>query len=381
MADVYLMDGAVETALNSCDEDLFTALLTGKDRTRKIDRFDTAKLFSDSAAYIEFAPDEQRESENLTQSLLRRILPRFSKYPAVDTIIWSGAKGNAEFVEQGAWSGEPACSFPHLPRHYSRWIRDRLGFENSVLMEAQAACASSTLAIALAAGRIASGGCKSVLVVAADIVTRFTLTGFNALFAYSGRRCRPFDVHRDGLILGDGAAALLLAGEDYANDLGITPMAKLTGWGIGSDAVHITAPARDGRGLIAAITAAVEKAKIKPDDIGAFCAHGTGTVYNDAMELTAVEKVFGGRHFPLFSVKGALGHTLGAAGGIEAMICARALAEGAVPPTAGLQEAEPMACRRVTAEKQDFDNKRILTSNSGFGGVNVALILENVKKD
>lgn len=380
MADVYLLDGAVETAVNTCDEDLFTALMTGKEHIGKIDRFDTAKLSIDSAACIEFAPDEQRESENLTQTLLRRILPKFSHYPAVDAIIWSGVKGNAEFVEQGAWSAEPPCSYPHLPRHYSRWIRDRLGFENSTLMETQAACASSTLAAALAAGRIASGRCKSVLVVAADIVTRFTMTGFNALFALTAGRCRPFDVHRDGLMLGDGAAALLLAGEDYIKDSGKTPLAKITGWGTGNDAVHITAPSRDGRGLIAAITAAVEKAEISPEDIGAYCAHGTGTVYNDAMELTAVEKIFGDRPFPVFAVKGTLGHTLGATGGIEIMICARALEEGVVPPTAALQEADPTACGRVTAGKQDFDNKRILTTNSGFGGVNVALILENVKK-
>jgi 3-oxoacyl-[acyl-carrier-protein] synthase II len=154
-------------------------------------------------------------------------------------------------------------------------------------------------------------------------------------------------------------------------------LARLSGWGAANDATHISAPARDGKGLIAAITAAMNKAKVLPGAIGAFCAHGTGTVYNDAMELTATEAIFGDRLFPLFSVKGALGHTLGAAGGIEALVCARALAKAIVPPTAGLREPEARAKGRVSSERQTLATKRILTSNSGFGGINGALILEN----
>jgi len=378
MANVYLLDGDAETALSSFEDGLFSALLAKKRQFGKICRFDTSKLPFDSAACIEFLNDEQNESDNLTQTLMRRVLPKFTQLPTINTIIWAGVKGNAEFIENGAWSGDSTCSFPYLPRHYSLWVRDQLGYEDAKLIEVQAACASSTFGIAIGADLIVSGRSRSVLIVAADIVSRFSFIGFSALNVLSSSVCRPFDVDRDGLLLGDGAVAVLLAGEDYVKDLGLTPLAQLSGWGIANDANHITAPARDGRGLISAMTQALRKANVKPRDIGAFCAHGTGTIYNDAMELTAIEAVFGDRHFPVFSVKGALGHTLGAAGGIEALICAKAFAEGVVPPTIGLKCPELKSHGRVSFEKQEFDNKRMMTCNSGFGGVNVALILEDV---
>ncbi|HPS03616.1 MAG TPA: beta-ketoacyl-[acyl-carrier-protein] synthase family protein, partial [Candidatus Sumerlaeota bacterium] len=157
---------------------------------------------------------------------------------------------------------------------------------------------------------------------------------------------------------------------------GLPVLGRLTGWGIANDANHITGPARDGCGLIAAIQRALDEAQLSPDALGAFCAHGTGTPYNDAMELTALESVFGERRFPLFSIKGAIGHTLGAGGAIEVGVCLKALAERCVPPTTGLEHPEPRAEGRACGKTQDFPNGAILTTNSGFGGINAALILE-----
>ena len=118
-------------------------------------------------------------------------------------------------------------------------------------------------------------------------------------------------------------------------------------------------------------------AEVRPDEVQAFCAHGTGTVFNDSMELKAIEAVFGERRFPVFSIKGAIGHTLGAAGGIDAAICAHALACRLVPPTVGLQNPEPKAAGRVSNQAQAFEGRNILTSNSGFGGVNAAIVIES----
>jgi 3-oxoacyl-[acyl-carrier-protein] synthase II len=379
MANVYLLHGDAETALGAMGGTLFDALAAGAGKSGPIDRYDPGQLSFRTAACIDHLAAERREGENLTQALVRRILPGFAGFPAVDTIIWAGAKGNAEYIEAEAVAPESGAAFPYLPRHYSLWLRRTLGCANdqSELMEVGAACASSTVAIALGADLIASGRSGSVLVASADLVTRFTLTGFNSLLALSASTCRPFDVERNGLLLGDGAVCLLLAGDDYVKAAGVAPLARISGWGAANDAVHISAPARDGRGLIAAITMALKKAKALPASIGAFCTHGTGTVYNDAMELFATDAVFGDRLFPLFSIKGALGHTLGAAGGIEALVCARALAEAIVPPTAGLRHAEARAQGRAACERQALAGKRILTSNSGFGGINAALILEN----
>ena len=170
--------------------------------------------------------------------------------------------------------------------------------------------------------------------------------------------------------------ALWLADASTLDAAGAKPLARLTGWGIANDANHITGPARDGSGLILAIRSALDQADLAPETIDAFCAHGTATVYNDAMELTALESEFGDRRFPLFSIKGAIGHTLGAAGGIEVAVCLRALETKTVPPTVGVRNPEPRAVGRVSAKTQAFAGQRILTTNSGFGGVNAALILE-----
>lgn len=380
MADVYLLAGDAETALGSMNGALSAALSSGASKFGPIDRYDPSVLMFRTAACIDRLPAERQHGENLTQALLRRILPGYSGFPAIDTIIWAGAKGNAEFIEQGTDHEGAAAPFPCLPRQYSLWLRQTLGAAGQVseLLEVNAACASSTIAIALGAERIASGRSGSVLVVAADIVTRFTLSGFHSLLSLASAACRPFDIERNGLLLGDGAVCLLLAGDGYVKKSGRTPLTRISGWGAANDATHISAPDRNGSGLIAAIEAAMKKAKARPDDIDAFCTHGTGTVYNDAMELTATDAIFGNRLFPLFSVKGALGHTLGAAGGIEALICARALAEAAVPPTAGLNQVEARGRGRVSCERQELPLKRILTSNSGFGGINAALVLEHV---
>lgn len=378
MADVYILDGLAETALSSAEEDMFSALLAKTQPISKVRRFDTSRLNFHCAFCIDSLGNELRETENLTQILLQRLLSRWPSLPSVDVIIWAGVKGNVEFIESGAWSANPDCPYPYLPRHYSQWIRENLGYQKAHLIEVNAACASSTFGMAIGAEMISSGRFQSVLIIAADIVTRFAFTGFSALNALAKSDCRPFDKRRDGLLLGDGAVALLMAGGQYAEDCKYNPSVRISGWGISNDAHHITAPARDGRGLIAAMTLALNKAGLKETDIGAFCAHGTGTVYNDAMELTAIGAVFGDLPFPMFSIKGAVGHTLGAAGGIEALICSRALSVGYVPPTAGFEFPEPEANGRVLGEEQTFDKKKIMTTNSGFGGVNVALILDKV---
>lgn len=242
-------------------------------------------------------------------------------------------------------------------------------------MEVNAACASSTYGLALGAEMIRQDIVESVLVCAADPVSRFIFTGFAALRALSPTVCRPFDVSRDGLLIGEGAFAMLLMSERLVESQKSTPLALLSGWGIANDANHITAPARDGSGLIHAIHTALDSAKLEPDEIQAFCAHGTGTVFNDSMELTAVNSLFGERRFPVFSIKGAIGHTMGAAGGIEAAVSICAMQDRIVSATAGLQQEEERAAGRVSCRSQQFPGNNILTTNSGFGGCNAALIL------
>jgi 3-oxoacyl-[acyl-carrier-protein] synthase II len=253
-------------------------------------------------------------------------------------------------------------------------VAERLGI-GPLGFDINAACASSTVGMAIGAQMIARGEYGSVLICAADVVTRFVFTGFSVLKALTPTICRPFDKARDGMCIGDGAVAILLADAKTARKHKLNKLAHLSGWGISNDANHITGPPRDGAGLVMAIETALRMARLSPADTQAFCAQGTGTLFNDSMELEAIEAVFGDRRFPVFSIKGAVGHTLGAAGGIDAAICDHALAHKLIPPTVGLETPESKAAGRVSNQAQAFEGRNILTSNSGFGGVNAALVL------
>jgi 3-oxoacyl-[acyl-carrier-protein] synthase II len=210
-----------------------------------------------------------------------------------------------------------------------------------------------------------------------DLVSEFVFSGFSALQALSVEPCRPFDLNRSGLSLGEGGCALLLMSGARARREKRHILGSIAGWGAANDATHITAPARDGCGLIQATRQAVRKAGINLDDIAAVNAHGTGTVYNDQMELTAFRTLFGERQLPMHSVKGSIGHTLGAAGGIEVALGLKSLQSGLLPPTVGLVEPETGAEGRFSSKPQHINGSYLLTTNSGFGGVNAALILRS----
>ncbi|MFP3982321.1 MAG: beta-ketoacyl synthase N-terminal-like domain-containing protein [Desulfurivibrionaceae bacterium] len=228
-----------------------------------------------------------------------------------------------------------------------------------------AACASGTLAVINAAQQIKSGEAQSVLVVGLDLAGRFVQAGFSRLHALSREGARPFDRDRDGLSLGEGAGYLLLTAGDSSSPL-------LQGWGAACDARHITAPCREAGGLISSVEQAIEYGSRK---VGAVNAHGTGTVYNDAMEMVAMDSLFEGG-VPIHSVKGSIGHTLGAAGVIEAALAVKALREGKIPPTAGLAVPEKEHWPVSGVREQALQYPSILTCNSGFGGINAALLIE-----
>lgn len=376
MNDVYVAATATVSALGESLEEMWPRLCAGESALRPVTGFDTARLGFHQAACapldIGKEPQRAREPQRVC-ALMRRCLPQLGPVPSDACVIWTGVKGDAEYVEQRAAEG--ASQFLHRSEQYRRWVEELLDLPPHGF-EVNAACAASTAGLQLGAQLIASGERCSVLVCAADIVSRFTFMGFAALQALSPTVCRPFDEARDGLCLGDGAAAVLLVDQATLDNLSRRPLARLTGWGAANDANHITGPARDGCGLIAAIEAALTRAGRRPEEIDVFCAHGTGTVFNDAMELTVIDEIFGARRFPVFSIKGAVGHTLGAAGAMEAAVVIKALSEQQAPSTAGLLQPEERAQGRVSGGVQEFSGRCALTTNSGFGGVNAALLFE-----
>jgi 3-oxoacyl-[acyl-carrier-protein] synthase II len=207
-------------------------------------------------------------------------------------------------------------------------------------------------------------------------VSEFVFSGFSSLMAMSSDTSRPFDMNRDGLILGEAAGYIVLMSEEKLLQKNKTSLGIIKGTGISSDSHHITAPSRQGNGLRRAIHNSMEKASIRVDEIIAVNAHGTGTVHNDAMEMVVFDYVFSDLMPLVFSIKGSIGHTLGPCGLLEVIVASRSLQEQMIPPVTGLQKLDPQFNACVPTAPQSFNGRYMLTTNSGFGGINTALILE-----
>jgi len=243
-----------------------------------------------------------------------------------------------------------------------------------------AACASSSAAVAQGAAMIRDGDRDCVLVVACDNVSEFVAAGFTSLGAVDHDMARPFDRNRGGLSLGEAAAfVLLMSGERAARDER-PASAEVAGWGLTGDANHMTGPARDGSGLALAVGKALCSAGIAAQEVGSISAHGTGTWYNDAMEMTAFKSVFGQRRRPTYSVKGGVGHTMGTAGLVDVIVAMKALQEGVIPPTVNLREADSDAEGWVFPEPRPCGSGITVSTNSGFGGINCALLLRRCER-
>ncbi|MDY0213484.1 MAG: beta-ketoacyl synthase N-terminal-like domain-containing protein, partial [Desulfuromonadaceae bacterium] len=307
-------------------------------------------------------------------TILERVALQLEPLPTDTRLLVASTKGEIDCLSAARRHGTalpPRVLFEPLLTKISH----RFGVADSGC-NINAACASSTLALARGAAMIAHGSVEAVLVYAADMLSEFVFSGFSALHALSPEPCRPFDQQRRGLTLGEAGVAIVLMREERARSLGCPALGYVRGWGGANDAHHVTAPARDGNGLIKACNQALAQAGIATTQVGGINAHGTGTIYNDAMELTAFNTLFGTQIPPLHGIKGSIGHCLGAAGAVEVAFGCRALQEQQIPPTVGCADAETEAQGQVKAEAQQLNETYLLSCNSGFGGINAALILQ-----
>ncbi|MGO9767528.1 MAG: beta-ketoacyl-[acyl-carrier-protein] synthase family protein [Myxococcaceae bacterium] len=265
-----------------------------------------------------------------------------------------------------------------LRYHPAGAIADVLASELNVSAERHTfstACSSSANAIGYGAARIQQG-VPWALVGGVDSLCRITYAGFHALKLLSPEPCRPFDRARQGLSLGEGAAFLLLENEGRARSRGVVPLGRVDGWGCTADAYHMTAPHPEGRGALAAMRAALADAGVAASDVDYVNAHGTATLANDRAEGLALGALFKASGPLVSSTKGATGHTLGAAGAMEALFCVLALGAGFAPPTVGLLEPDPsLALRLVPPDGMATPLKVALSNSFGFGGNNAALVL------
>lgn len=226
------------------------------------------------------------------------------------------------------------------------------------------ACTSGAVAIVLAAQQLLLGQAPAALAFGTDGLCRTTVHGFGSLGVYSPEPSRPFDADRQGMNLGEGAAALLLEPLDLALRRGATPLALLQGWGNTSDAHHLSAPHPEGEGAVRAIDQAMGDCAA----VDWVCAHGTGTELNDRMEA----RVLAPLGAAVSGIKGAVGHTLGAAGALEALVTVLALQQGRLPPNANLVTPENADVDWVMAERRRPIDQA-LSVNFAFGGHNTAL--------
>jgi 3-oxoacyl-[acyl-carrier-protein] synthase II len=253
-----------------------------------------------------------------------------------------------------------------LPIHVARAI----GAEGMVLA-LPAACAAGNYAIGFAADLIRAGRADIVVTGASDLLQELQFSGFVRLAAMASERCQPFDLNREGIILGEGAGLVVLESEAHAVRRGARVDAEVGGYGLSCDAYHITRPHPDGAGNVAAMRAALAKSGIGPDDVDFVNAHGTGTKANDVAESKVMSEVFGGRRVPISSVKSMLGHCMGAASALEAIACVMTVATGIYPPTIGYETPDPECDVAVVANRAAVGPSRVVVNNSlAFGGYN-----------
>src|SRR6266705_3199309 len=235
------------------------------------------------------------------------------------------------------------------------------------------ACASGTNAIGHAFECVRSGRYQRVLAGGYDAISELVFTGFDSLQASTPEKCRPFDRHRTGMVLGEGAALLALENFDSAQRRGVPVLAEIIGYGISTDNFHITQPDPSGIGPRQAMERAVQSAHVAENEIDYINAHGTATLFNDAAEGKAINRLFNG--VPVISTKSMMGHSLGAAGAIEAVVCLLALQHQFLPPNINFRAADDDLDLNIVANESRPAVLRTVLSNSfGFGGTNASIL-------
>lgn len=263
----------------------------------------------------------------------------------------------------------------YLPQHQIADLRHTLGISGPSYTLANA-CASGANALGHGADLILAGEAGCVLAGGFEALTELIFAGFDSLQATTTDKCRPFDVNRTGLLLGEGAAFFVLESDAHAAARGAAPLCRLSGYGHATDFFHLTQPNPEGKALAEAMFRAAAQAKVAPAEIGYVNAHGTATPLNDGAEAAAYRAFFGAdlEKTRVSSTKAAIGHTLGAAGAIEALFAIQALRTGQLPPQLNLQTPLPEMAAVLAGPGETRPLSHVLSVNLGFGGSNAALL-------
>ena len=239
-------------------------------------------------------------------------------------------------------------------------------------------CASGVVALGFAVDQIRLGRADAMVAGGYDELGLFSYAGLCALRAVTPDTIRPFDKNRKGTIFSEGAGVLVLETLESAEQRGVTIHAEVLGHAMNNDAFHMTAPDRKGRGIQAVMESALADAGVAPEEVDYINAHGTGTPYNDRIETAGIKAVLGehAANVPVVSVKSEMGHTMGAAGALEAICCVMTLQDQIIPPTINLEEPDPDCdLDYVPGQSRQHEVRTILNNSYGFGGTNAAIVL------
>jgi 3-oxoacyl-[acyl-carrier-protein] synthase II len=384
MRPVAVVAAGVATPLGLDLDTFWSALCTGVDGISGIERFPIDDLRVGRGGEIKKfrAPRHGRLPRCRASALLMLavddLLARatLNADPARVAVVVGTALGGVEegeraLAERGARAA--AAGLYDSPAHA---LARRLKARGPVLT-VSTACASGATAMGVGADLLEAHAADLVVAGGYDVLCRFVMRGFDALRSLTRERVRPFDRRRSGLLLGEAAALVLMARDADGSRL---RLGRLLGHASSSDGSHIAAPHPEGRGLEHAVRGALDAAGVASDAVDFVSAHGTATPLNDKIEATVLRRVLGPRAgaVPVNAIKGALGHTMGAAATLEAIMCLLASRDGLVPGTAGFEEADPACGLDVSGTTRTARPRVSLSTSLGFGGCNAALVLEGM---
>jgi 3-oxoacyl-[acyl-carrier-protein] synthase II len=270
---------------------------------------------------------------------------------------------------------QPTRAVYYQSQMQARVVADALGISGPTLIVSNA-CASGANAIGQAWEWVRAGRADRALAGGYDALTQLVFSGFDSLQTLSPTSCRPFDAGRDGLSLGEGAAVVALETVESASKRRAEILGELIGYGSSIDAHHLTQPQPEGEAAFKSMTAACDAARVTPGEIDYVNAHGTGTPLNDSAEALAITRWAAGRAatLPVSSTKASIGHLLGAAGAVEAVVCLMGLRGQWLPPETAFERPDPACVFPVVARPTDAQIKVAMSNSFGFGGVNATLI-------
>lgn len=383
----------------------WTALVKGESGIGPISLFDTSDLDVRIAGEIkDFVPSnymDKKEARRLDRFLQLGIAAAqeavrdadltvdAAEADQVGVLMGSGVGGLNTMVEQVSiliTRGPDRVS----PFMVPMFIQDMLSGLISIRTGAKgpnfaivSACATSGHALGEAMEIIKRGDAEVMIAGGSEgAITRLGIAGFDAMRALSRRNdepqraSRPFDLERDGFVMGEAAGVVVLEELEHARRRGARIVGEVVGYGLTGDAYHMTAPSEGGEGAVRSMRMALRKAGMQPDDIGYINAHGTSTPYNDKNETLAIKTVFGESPPPVSSTKSMTGHLVGAGGAVEAIFCVKAILDGCLPPTINLENPDPECDLDYVPNVARSAKVDVALSNSfGFGGHNTSLIV------